>query len=97
MDMGESDEKFPRQKVNENGLDTRYARPFHFLNGLRRHHKAFQKSSTWNHCDPHAPIQQISNRVHHPHPPFPQLSHFPQSPLVHGEICVGLNQSIDLA
>jgi len=40
MDMGESDEKFPRQKVNENGLDTRYARPFHFLNGLRRHHKA---------------------------------------------------------
>lgn len=40
MDMGESDEKFPRQKVNENGLDTRYARPFHFVNGLRRHHKA---------------------------------------------------------
>ncbi len=43
MDMGESDEKFPRQKVNENGLDTRYARPFHFLNGLRRHHKAVKQ------------------------------------------------------
>jgi len=38
----------------------------------------FQKSSTWNHCDPHAPIQQISNRVHHPHPPFHNSLTFPK-------------------